>query len=73
MGRSRRREASTLSSLLKNAFLAFFNLAKSRAELAAARKTNAFQTFVLASHPCDDSGALFFSGLLALGVVEKLL
>jgi hypothetical protein len=41
-------------SLLKNAILAFFNLAKRRAKLVAARKTATFVA-VLTSHPCDDA------------------
>jgi hypothetical protein len=40
------------SRLLKNAVVAFFNLAKLRAKLLAARKT-ATLVAVLTSHPCD--------------------
>jgi hypothetical protein len=38
---------------LKNAFVAFFNLAKRRAKLAAARKMTT-RIVILASRPCDD-------------------
>ena len=47
------------NSQLKNAVLAFFNLAKRRAKLAAARKTSVFKTLVLTSHPCDDAVRAF--------------
>jgi hypothetical protein len=46
------------SSLLKNAVVAFFNLAKRRAKLAAARKSSVFQTLDLASLPCDAAARL---------------
>jgi hypothetical protein len=43
-----------LDSPLKNTLVAFFNLAKCRAELRTARKiTTCF--VILASHPCDDA------------------
>jgi hypothetical protein len=42
------------NSLLKNAVVAFFNLAKRQAKLVAARKT-ATCVAVLTSHPCDDA------------------
>jgi len=40
------------NSLLKNSLLAFFNLAKLRAKLFAARKITTYVA-ILASHPCD--------------------
>jgi hypothetical protein len=40
------------SSPLKNAFLAFFNLAKREAKLPAARKITTY-VVILSSHPCD--------------------
>jgi|GEM_PF-5090203 len=43
------------SSLLKNACLAFFNLAKLNAKPLAARKITTC-VVILASHPCDDAG-----------------
>jgi hypothetical protein len=48
--------------LLKNAIVAFSNLAQRRAELAAARKTSDFQTPVLKSHPYDDAARCFSAG-----------
>jgi prepilin-type N-terminal cleavage/methylation domain-containing protein len=50
------------NSLLKNAVVAFFNLAKRRAKLAAARQSSVFQTLDLASLPCD-AAARFFQGV----------
>ena len=40
------------SSLLKNAVVAFFNLARLRAKLLAARKISTYVA-ILTSHPCD--------------------
>jgi hypothetical protein len=39
---------------LKNAIVAFFNLAQCRAKLIGARKTATFVA-ILTSHPCDDA------------------
>jgi hypothetical protein len=41
-------------SLLKNAVVAFFNLAKCGAKLRTARKITTYVA-ILASHPCDDA------------------
>jgi hypothetical protein len=50
-------------SPLKNAIVAFFNLAKCRAKLVTARKT-ATWVAVLASHPCDAAARSLIHGLL---------
>jgi|GEM_PF-4360789 len=44
------------NSLLKNALVAFFNLAKLRAQPLAARRITTY-VVILASHPCDDAGS----------------
>jgi hypothetical protein len=51
--------ALATNRLLKNAVVAFFNLAKRRAKLAAARKSSVFQTLDLASLPCDAADRFF--------------
>src|SRR4051812_36312975 len=48
-----------LSSLLKNALVAFFNLAKGGAKLRPARKITT-SVAILGSHPCDHAGCRIF-------------
>src|SRR3954447_18804660 len=47
------------SSLLKNALVAFFNLAKGGAKLRPARKITT-SVAILGSHPCDHAGCRIF-------------
>ena len=48
------------SSPLKNAVVAFFNLAKCAAKLRTARKITTYVA-ILPSHPCDERSGLSFS------------
>jgi hypothetical protein len=48
---------------LKNALVAFFNLAKLAAQPFAARETPAKAPVVSTSHPCDDAARRKINGL----------
>jgi hypothetical protein len=75
------------NNLLKNAVLAFFNLAKCGAKLRTARKITPARRDYLPSHPCDDAARrilqraatgvpwrlLVAAALVALGVCGRLL